>query len=137
MLDETRVKKFNINTIAPEKFHVLCNNFDPFFNWNLTTTQAFFYRFYSHRQCFLFAGIPRQLENENETRAYFHIKYFGSINSVSCFISQLYQWLLTPVSASERGLPTGNKATNKQPIVWIFSNFRSNNLVPRFLTCWI
>ena len=32
MLDETRVKKFNINTIAPEKFHVLCNNFDPFFN---------------------------------------------------------------------------------------------------------
>ena len=32
MLDETRVKKLNINAIAPEKFHVLCNNFDPFFN---------------------------------------------------------------------------------------------------------
>lgn len=32
MLDETRVKKLNINTIAHEKFHVLCNNFDPFFN---------------------------------------------------------------------------------------------------------
>ena len=45
MLDETKVKKLNINTIAHEKFHVLCNNFDPFFNWNLTTTQAFFIDF--------------------------------------------------------------------------------------------